>query len=174
MHRSKSMTSLSQMSQIPFTSFSDFTLYNSDPENLAEYEEDLPDGAQSLPNGAHGMIAVPYDQSTEEETESSEPPPEVISDGNFPTDISFTNTNEVRTVLASQSGFISGRLGTHLQDQKGLIILPLHAVTAIRTIAGNHNMQYPCIVFYPHSYEENLFRSVFPNLMDAIDNLYPS
>ena len=152
----------------------EFNPYDSDTWQ-DDSEIELPDGAQSIPDGAHGMIAVPYNQfdNEEEETESSEPPPEFIADNNFPTDISFTNTNEVRTVLAAQSGFSTGRLGCHLQDQKGLIILPLHAVTAIRTIAGNHNMQYPCIVFYPHSYDESIFRNVFPNLMDAIDNLYP-
>ena len=149
-----------------------FNPYDSDTF-VSDNDIELPDGAQSLPIGAHG-ISFPSDQVCEEETESEEPSPEVHSDQQFPTDITFTNTNEVRTILATLSGFKCGRLGTHLNDQRGLLLLPLHAVTSIRTIAGNHNMQYPCIVFYPRSYPEDTFRQVFPNLMDAIDNLYPS
>lgn len=164
MKRSKSLSSLLIMSQIEFNPF-DSDTFPSDEESQ------FPDGAQSLPIGAHG---IPSAQFIEEETESEEPPPDVHADNQFPTDITFTNTNEIRTVLATLSGFKCGRLGSYLTDQKGLLLLPLHAVTSIRTIAGNHNMQYPCIVFYPKSYPEEAFRQVFPNLMDAIDNLYSS
>lgn len=152
------------MSQIDINPF-DFDTYNSDNESQ------LPDGAQKLPIGAHGFSS---NQLIEDDTDSEEPSPDVHSDKRFPTDITFTNTNEVRTVLATLSGFQCGRLGSHLIDKKGLIILPLHSVTSIRTVAGNHNMQYPCIVFYPQSYPDEVFRQVFPNLMDAIDNFYNS
>lgn len=162
MKRSQSYTSLFNMSQFEFNPY-DSDTYQSDDEIQ------LPDGAQPLPDGVHGVL----DDPVCEEEDSSEPPPEVHSDRQFPSDITFTNTNEIRTILATLSGFNFGRLGCHLLDQRGLILLPLHAVTSIRTIAGNHNMQYQCIVFYPRSYPEDIYRQIFPNLMDAIDNLYP-
>lgn len=164
MKRSHSYTSHFTMSQFEFNPF--------ETDNyLSEGEIELPDGAQPLPPGSHGLpISSP--EIVEEETESEEPSPEVHSDVTFPTDITFTNTNELRTILATLSGFSSGRLGCHLIHKKGLILLPLHAVTSIRTIAGHHVMQYPCIVFYPRSYPEDIYRQTFPNLMDAIDNFY--
>ena len=150
------------MSQFSFNPFEDghLSFYESDPMDEAEYEEDMPDGAQELPPGAHGFSV----------SESEEPPPEVCAENNY-NDITFTSTAEIRTVLATLSHFKGGQLGRWLSDQKGLIILPLSAVTAIRTTTNNHKLEYPTILFYPQCPIER-YNEVFPELMSIIENLY--
>lgn len=165
MKRSPSMTSLSSMSQ-----FETYDEYNNGWSQ--EYlDDDLPPDAQPLPPGAHDPGYIDQESESLGENESEEPPPMINTDTNF-NDIVFTNTNDLRSYLATSSHFASGQLGMHLLNEKGLIILPLHAVTCIRTIAGHHKMEYPSIVFYPREKPLQEYQQIFPALVDAINNLY--
>lgn len=170
MHRSSSCTSLFTMSQFP-----EFEQFNQGWSQ--EYlDEDLPPDAQPLPPGAHefGLVdptLINQPSDSLDENESEEPPPLINADTNF-ADIVFTNTNDIRSYLASTSHFTGGQLGMHLLQEKGLIILPLHAVTCIRTIAGHHKMEYPAIIFYPQQKTLEEYTEIFPNLVDAVTNLY--
>lgn len=164
MHRSKSFSSLLKMSQ--------FNCANSPYEIFTQpspFDEpfQLPDGSQPFDPRWHENNQD-SDYSPEE---SSEPPPEVQTANNNQ-DIMFTNTAELRTVLATLSNYKTGQLGNHLKDCRGLILLPLHAVTALRTPMSNHSLEYPCIVFYPHQKLDNYIPNL-PNLVEGINVLYP-
>lgn len=159
MHRSYSHPSLFTMSQFgaPYTfEMEDF---------------DLPDGAQQLPDGAHEPAYIQDStQSEYSDSQSEEPPPPLSTTYNV-NDIVFTNTAELRTVLATLTGYQSGQLGSHLRNFHGLIILPLDAVTILRTPQAHHCKAYNCITFVPHQNLPN-YSSNLPNFCESINVIY--
>ena len=130
---------------------------------------EMPDGAQPFDPRWHQPAEVNNEQSSEDD-ESSEPPPPVQTATNNQ-DITFTDTENLRTVLATLSNYKYGQLGSHLKNFRGVVLLPIDAVTAIRTPSSNHSMNYPCIVFYPHE-EFTHYSDTLPNLVEAINILY--
>lgn len=114
-------------------------------------QSDMPDGAQPYDPRWHSSDPNSDCPSLEEiysEESSQEPPPQVFVDNNN-NDIIFTNTKNIRTVLASISGYNHGQLGNHLRLKIGLIILPVDAISAIRIPTNTHSLDHPCILFYP-------------------------
>lgn len=140
--------------------------FSQEPSFEISSQSFLPDGAQ------------PFDpawrENLEEESISdeslSEPAPEIHTAQDI-SDIVFTNTGEVRTILATLTHYTDGRLGSHLKRFKGLIMLPLEAITIVRTPASNHYQPYPCIVFVPHQQLSN-YQFTLPNLIEGINVLY--
>ena len=162
MYRSKSFTSLFSMSQFNFAN-SPYEIYDpSSPFDDPNY------GAQPFNDNFHEPAQESSDNS--DDCSSEESAPKVQADPNV-LDITFTETSELRSVLATLSNYTSGQLGTHLRDYRGVIILPIEAVTAIRTPQGNHSLNYQCIVFYPHQSLEH-YVDTLPNLVESINVLY--
>lgn len=131
----------------------------------------LPEDAQQLPIGAHdpGFIEDST-QSEYSDSQSEEPPPPLSTTYNV-NDIVFTNTGELRTVLATLTGYQNGQLGAHLRQFHGLIILPLDAVTILRTPQAHHCKAYNCISFVPHQQISNYTQNL-PNFTESINILY--
>lgn len=162
MYRSKSFSSLFEMSQFDFAN-SPYMIFSqdSDAEPISEPE------VQSQPYNPNWNAPAEEDESNS----SSEEPPPAIQHAENNEDIIFTETAEVRSVLATLSNYKKGQLGTHLKSSCGLIILPLDAVTALRTPNGNHCLTYPCVVFFPHQ-ELNHYADELPNFLESIQVLY--
>lgn len=170
MHRSKSFSSLQSMSQFDCANSPYEIFTQPSPFDVSQWGE-LPDGAQEFnPEWHQPAEEQGSSQNVEEEDESSEPPPDVQQDANI-SDIIFTNTAELRTVLATLSDYKAGQLGTHLKNYRGVVVLPLDAVTAIRTPNSNHALNYRCIVFYPHMALDH-YVDTLPNLVESINVLY--
>lgn len=160
MHRSRSMTSLFTMSQFPCAN-SPYEIF-SQPSPF----DNLPDGSQPFDPQWH----APGEESDTPSSEySSEDPPQVMQDSSK--GITFTNTEELRSVLATLSNYNHGQLGNHLKSCRGCIILPLDAVTALRTPRSNHCLTYPCLVFFPTQSLDNYTESL-PNFVESIGFLY--
>lgn len=125
-----------------------FNPYDSnDWENYLNSEPEVNYDPVNLPNIVTPVVQPPVD-SSETETEPSDVEIPIQQDVSEP-DIIFTDLANVRELLASRTGYSGGRLGSHLKNFKGLLILPLHATPALRFPHGAHVGNPPMIVFLP-------------------------
>lgn len=121
---------------------------------------------QQLPCEQHVPIEPEY---SETETESEVPTFYGIA-SDCP-DILCTDVAHMREVIASRTfypGF--GQLGKWLKNQPGLIILPLHAISLIRTPLGGHIANPKVIIFHPTKSKENY--SQFPQFQECMRKFY--
>ena len=151
---------------ILFSQWSDFP----DPPEPFDYESLSFNDAQQLPPGARGPNFL--DQQVEEsesETSSDYPEPATSTDSKLEA-IHLTDMASVREVLSTLSNRNSGQIGQHLKTHKGLLILPLHAVSLLRMPTGRHTGNYPLLIYYPEKPLEEY--SSLANLNAAINALY--
>lgn len=191
MHRCSSDSSLLNMSRPlkGFEKFQSFTPdesemgyrppFSFDPMDSDSYEYFgipsqesiyIPD-AQPLPPGAREPAYIDHEsQSSDSETYSEYPEPVTQTDPTAEA-IHITDLKNARETLAALSSYSGGQIGQYLKSHKGLLILPLHALSVLRVPNGRHTGNYPLLIYYPKEGIEN-----YPDLHDfnlAVETLYP-
>ena len=153
------------------------TVSNDPQSTFLDFEDEVPFGtlitipdAQPLPPGARGPNYYdPESQSSDSETYSEYPEPTTQTCPDEQA-IHLTDLKNCRETLATLSHYTSGQIGQFLKKSKGLLCLPLHAVSVFRIPHGNHTGNYPILIYYP---EKDL--KYYPHLAtfnEAIDVLY--
>ena len=149
-----------------FSQWSDFP----DPPEPFDYESLSLNDAQQLPPGARGPNFYSEQcEESESETSSDYPEPVTSTDSKLEA-IHLTDMASVREVLSTLSNRNSGQIGQHLKTHKGLLILPLHAVSLLRMPTGRHTGNYPLLIYYPEKPLEEY--PSLANLNAAINVLY--
>ena len=152
--------------QFSFSQFSDLP----EPPEPFDYESLSINDAQSIPPGARGPNFFPQQcEESESETYSDYPEPATSTDSNIEA-VHLTDMASVREVLSTLSNRNSGQIGQHLKTHKGLLILPLHAVSLLRMPTGRHTGNYPLLIYYPEKPIEEY--PSLANLNAAINVLY--
>lgn len=186
MHRCKSFTSLLEMHQkykgfdkaIPYNPgfygnpFPPYETLSDDPYGIESQDPDfinIPD-AQPLPPDARGPNYYCQESSTSDsETYSEYPEPVTQTDPTEQT-IHLTDIKNCRETLATLSNFNGGQIGQHLKKDKGLLILPLHAVSILRLPHGSHVGNYPVLIYFPKEDLKNYPH--LSNFNEAINAIY--
>lgn len=126
------------------------------PDPLPDFQ--FPDGAQPIYYDEQGNVchvppmlmsqASQVTSESESETCSDYPEPQVATD---PTESSvhMSDLKNIREVLATLSHYNGGQLGQHLKQYRGLLVMPLHAVSVIRIPHGRHVGNYPILIYFP-------------------------
>ena len=190
MYRSRSDTSLLNMSHRP-RGFEKADQYNYDyphdslnpvlsfdPMDSDSYEYFgippqesfyIPD-AQPLPPGAREPAYIdPESQYSDSETYSEYPEPVTQTDPTAEA-VHITDLQNARETIAALSSYSGGQIGQYLKSHKGLLILPLHALSVLRVPHGRHTGNYPILVYYPKEGVDQ-----YPDLKDfnlAVEMLY--
>lgn len=129
----------------------------------------IPDAQPLPPDARDPAYYDPESQSSDSETYSEYPEPTTQTCPDEQA-IHLTDLKNCRETLATLSHYSSGQIGQFLKKSKGLLCLPLHAVSVFRIPHGNHTGNYPILIYYP---EKDL--KYYPHLAtfnEAIDVLY--
>ena len=128
--------------------------------------------AQPLPPGARGPNFFPATESdSESETYSEYPEPEVRTDPTENT-VHLTDLKNLREVLGTLSNYNGGQLGQHLKDYRGLLIMPLHAVSIMRIPHGRHVGNPPILIYFPKKALDRYPH--LENFNESIGMVYPN
>ena len=148
----------------PFESDGPFEIQSQDPESFSFSD------AQPIPPGARGPNFLPSESSDSDSVTDSEYPEPATQTCPSESSIHLTDLKNSRETLAALTNYHQGQIGQYLKQFKGLLILPLHAISVFRIPHGHHTGNYPLLIYLP---EQEL--SQYPhldNFNDSIKALY--
>lgn len=172
-HPSQSQTF--SMSQDPFPcAFDPMDSNTWDNLETQDSQEFYCPDAQPLPLGAKGPNPFPFpttESDSESETYSEYPEPEVRTDPSENT-VHLSDLKNLRNVLGTLSNYNGGQLGQHLKDYRGLLIMPLHAVSIMRIPHGRHVGNPPILIYFPRKPLDRYPH--LENFNESIGMVYPN
>lgn len=138
---------------------------------LPPYQPD-PDEPFHFPDAQPRQFVPPSPMEPEySETETESEVPTFYGVAADCPDILCTDVAHVREVIASRTGYPGyGQLGRWLKDKQGLIVLPLDAISLIRTPFGGHVANPKVVVFHPTQSFEHY--SQFPQFQECVRKFY--
>ena len=131
-----------------------------------------PDEHFCSPDTRPCLIQQPVPMEPEySETETESEVPTIYGEASDCSDILCTDVAHMREVIASRTNYPGyGQLGKWLKQKPGLIILPLDAVSLIRTPLGGHISNPKVIIFHPTQSIEHY--NQFPQFQESLRKFY--
>lgn len=81
-----------------------------------------------------------------------------------------SDVRNIRQVLTNRVNFYGLQIGSRLRNERGLLIMPLHAVSLIRVPTGHHIVNPTVILWHPLNSIDNY--SYLPQFQECVEILY--
>ena len=161
------------MDQLLSSNFYPFHSFDSEGELCSQSFDPEPfslNASQSCASDSGAPPVMSLESSDSDAVTDSEYPEPVTQTCPNESSIHLTDLSNCRETLAAITHYNQGQIGQYLKNFKGLLILPLHAVSIFRIPHGHHTGNYPLLIYLP---EQEI--SQYPhldNFNDAIQTLY--